>query len=190
LIGVYFLYIWGWGLLPLGLVGLLVVVAYTPFLAHVPILSLIAPGLGFGTLMVMGTDYVLTGDYTPTSFIASLVPFFLVNNLLLLNQFPDIEADESVGRRNYLIVIGRQSSSLIFIAFLILAYLTIILGIFLGALPVSAALGLLTLIVAVPLGIGAYRHAENIEKLIPYLGMNVLVNVFTPALMALGFFVG
>ena len=61
--------------------------------------------------MVMGTYYALTGEYTVTSFFASLAPFFLGNCLLLLNQFPDVEVDRTVGRRNLPIVIGKQSSS-------------------------------------------------------------------------------
>ena len=128
-IGIYFLRIRGLFLLPLGILGLIVVVAYTPWLARNPILCLIAPGLGFGPLMVMGTDFVLTGQYSWTACIASLVPFFLVNNLLLLNQFPDVEADKSVGRRHFPIVIGRRASSFIYGTFLLLTYLSIVLGV-------------------------------------------------------------
>jgi 1,4-dihydroxy-2-naphthoate octaprenyltransferase len=68
----------------------------------------LAPGLGFGPLMVMGTEVALAGQYTLEGFVASLVPFFLVNNLLLLNQYPDIEADKAVGRRHFLVVYGRE----------------------------------------------------------------------------------
>ena len=89
LIGLYFLMLRGLLLLPLGLFGLLIIVAYTPWMARNPFLCLIAPGLGFGPLMVMGTHFALTGEYPWTAFVASLVPFFLVNDLLLLNQFPD-----------------------------------------------------------------------------------------------------
>ena len=70
IIGVYFIVIWGWAILPLGLLGLLTIFAYTPWLAHSPLACLVAPGLGFGTFMVMGTDFVLTGEYTWAAFIA------------------------------------------------------------------------------------------------------------------------
>lgn len=186
LIGIYFLFVWGWALLPLGLLGLILVYTYTNWLTRSPLLCLIAPGLGFGTLMVMGTDFVLTGSYSWTAFVASLVPFFLVSNLLLLNQFPDVEADESVGRRHYPIVIGRRASSLIFEAFLVGTYLAIIVGWALGLLPAAALLGLLTVVIAVPVGIGAYRNADDMEKLMPSLGLNVLLIVLTPILVAVG----
>jgi len=189
-IGVYFLSVWGLALLPLGLLGLFTIVAYTSLLAYHPFLCLIAPGLGFGTFMVMGTDFVLSGSYSWTGFIASLVSFFLVSDLLLLNQFPDVEADQSIGRRHYPIVIGRQKSSIIYSAFLAAAYLSIIVGVLLNQLPATSLLGLITLFLAVPTVVGAYRHAEDIEALMPYMGYNVILNILTPALVALGLLIG
>lgn len=186
LIGVYFLTVWGLALLPLGLLGLFVIAAYTPWLAHNALASLIAPGLGFGTLAVMGTHFALTGEYSWTAFIASLVPFFLVNDLLLLNQFPDVEADRSIGRRNLPIVYGVRTSSLIYGAFLLLAYLSIVLGIALTLLPPLALLGLGTLVMAVPAARTAYRHGEDMPQLAPALGQNVLINILTPVLLGVG----
>jgi 1,4-dihydroxy-2-naphthoate octaprenyltransferase len=187
-IGLYFLWVWGLALLPLGLLGLAVVYIYTNWITRSPLLCLIAPGLGFGILTVMGTYFVLTGQYSLTAFFASLVPFFLVNNLLLLNQFPDADADKSIGRKHYPIAIGRQQSSLIFAAFLALAYLSLIIGVVLGYLPPLSLLGLLTVFLAVPLARGAYTHADDIPALIPFLGQNVIINIATPLLMAAGLF--
>ncbi len=189
-IGIFFLYVHGIALLPLGLLGLLIVVAYTPFMTHNPILCLITPGLGFGPLMVMGTDFVLTGRYSWTAFVASLVPFFLVNNLLLLNQFPDVKADKSVGRRNFPILIGARASSIIYGLFQALAFVAIALGTYFNYLPRFSLLGLLSLVLAVPAVIGAYRFGEDIKKLMPFLGMNVIVNIATPILVSVGLFVG
>ena len=186
LVGLYFSYTRGWALLPLGLLGLIVIVAYTPWLTRYPLPCLIAPGLGFGLLMVMGTDFALTGSYSWTAFLASLVPFFLVNDLLLLNQFPDVEADRSAGRRHLLIVAGRKSSSVVYVAFLFLTYLAIVAGVCLGCLPPLGLLGLLPLVIAVPTAVGVIRYAEKMDKLMPYLGLNVLLNVITPLLLAIG----
>ena len=190
LIGLFFLRVRGLSLLPLGILGLLVVVAYTPWFSRHPLLCLIAPGLGFGPLMVMGTDFVLTGEYSWTAFMASLVPFFLVSDLLLLNQFPDAEADQSVGRRHYPIIIGRRASSLIYGAFMVLAYLSIVLGVSLGQMPRTSLIGLIVLVIAIPASVGAYRYAEDMNKLMPYMGLNVVVNILTPVLVAVGLFVG
>jgi 1,4-dihydroxy-2-naphthoate octaprenyltransferase len=47
-VGIYFTWLRGWQLLPLGILGLFLLVAYTPWLTRNPITCLIAPGLGFG----------------------------------------------------------------------------------------------------------------------------------------------
>jgi 1,4-dihydroxy-2-naphthoate octaprenyltransferase len=189
-IGAFFTIQRGWGIVPLGLLGMLVIYVYTTWLLRSPVLSLICPGLGFGTLVVMGTDFVLTGSYSLPGFLVSLVPFFLVNNLLLLNQFPDVEADKTTQRRHYPITIGRKASAKIFVAFYTLAYLVILVGIFIFHTPYLSLLGLLTLVLAIPAGLCALRNAVDIPKLMPALGQNVLVNILTPVLVAIGFFIG
>ena len=190
LIGLYFVLVQGWQLLPLGLAGLFLLYGYTAWLVYHPVACLLAPGLGFGPLMVMGTHFALTGEYSWTAFAASLVPFFLVSNLLLLNQFPDVEADRTIGRRHLPIVMGRGTSSLIYGAFLMLTYLAIGVGVGLGVLPVASLLGFVSLPLAMLAFSGAYRHAENLEKLVPSMGLNVLTTILTPVLVALGLLIG
>jgi 1,4-dihydroxy-2-naphthoate polyprenyltransferase len=189
IIGIAFLLIRGSALLPLGLAGLLLIFGYTPWFTRSPFLCLIAPGLGFGPLMVMGTHFVLTGEYSWTAFSASLVPFFLVSNLLLLNQFPDVEADRSVGRKHLPITIGRKRSSYVYGLFLLLTYLSLGVGVFFSWLPGKALLGLVSAVIAVPAFIGAYRYHADMEKLLPYMGMNVVINLLTPVLVAVGLLV-
>ncbi|MBN2118893.1 MAG: prenyltransferase [Anaerolineales bacterium] len=184
--GLYFVILRGPTILPLGLVGLVLLYIYTPWMTRSPLLCLIAPGLGFGPLMVMSVHFALTGAYSWTAFVASLVPFFLVSNLLLLNQFPDVEADRSIGRRHIPILFGRRAASLVYNLFLLLAYLTVILGVLFSVLPAISLLGLLTLVIAVPAGLRAFRHADDIPQLLPALGMNVLINLLTPMLVSAG----
>jgi len=190
LIGIYFVFTIGSALIPLGILGLLIIYFYTEWITRYPLLCLIAPGLGFGPLMVMGTEFVLTGQYSLTAFIASLVPFFLVSNLLLLNQFPDTEADQSVGRKHYPIQIGKQKSSRIYIAFLLLPFLVIGFGVLSGLFPLSSLIGFLSLLLAYPIIKGVLAHAEDTGKLIPVLGQNVIINLVTPILVAIGIFIG
>lgn len=190
IVGIYFVLVWGWLLLPLGLIGLFVILFYTIWFTHNELLCLIAPGLGFGILMVMGTDFVLTGSYSFTAFVASLVPFFLVSNLLLLNQFPDVEPDKSVGRKHLPISLGVRTSTLIYGTFLALTYITIGIGVQLHYLPRFSLMGLSTIAIAIPACAGAYRYGENIKRLIPYLGLNVVIVIVTPLLVATGLFLG
>ena len=190
LIGVYFLHIRGVWLLPVGLLGFVTIVAYTKWITKNSFLCLIAPGLGFGPFMVMGTDFVLTGTYSWTSFIASLVPFFLVSDLLLLNQFPDVEADRTVGRHHFPIAIGRKASVTLYVAFLGSTYATVVVGYMAGKFPWEGFLALGSIIFAVPTVRGVTRFADDIPKLIPYMGRNVVVIILTPVLLAIGLFIG
>jgi 1,4-dihydroxy-2-naphthoate polyprenyltransferase len=140
--------------------------------------------------MVLGTHFALTGTYSWIALLASLIPFFLVSDLLLLNQFPDVEADATIGRRHYPILIGRKASGTIYIAFLIATYAVILLGVAMGWLPLFSLLGLLTLLLAVPVIANVARNAENVPALIPSMGQNVLINLLTPTLLAIGLFIG
>ena len=189
IVGIYFFYQRGWAILPLGLLGMVVIYTYTNWLLRNPFGSLVAPGLGFGTLMVMGTHFALTGEYSWTAFVASLVPFFLVSNLLLLNQFPDVEADKTVNRRHFPILIGRKASARIYAAFLAGAYLAIVAGVALRLLPVWALLGLGTLPLAFKAAQTALQHPDDLPRLMPALGQNVLINILTPLLLAIGLFI-
>ena len=186
LIGIYFLWVRGLWLLPLGVLGLFIIVTYTDWLTKNPFFCLIAPGLGFGPLMVMGTAFVLSGSYSWTSFVASLVPFFLVSDLLLLNQFPDMEADKGVGRRHIIIVMGKKAGVRVYCVFLAGAFATIIFGYLLGLFPLGSLLALAALVIAIPTVIGVSKYTDDIQKLMPYMGRNVVINILTPVLLAIG----
>ena len=189
-VGVYFVWLRGWPLLPVGVLGLVLLITYTIWWAYHPVLCLIAPGLGFGILMVMGTHFALTGTYSWSAFIASLVPTFLVSDLLLLNQFPDVEADQSVGRRHFPIVIGRKASSKLYGALLLMAYVSVIIGVLLGLLPAFTLISFLTVILAWRAYQGANQNAENMPALVSSMGMNVIINLSMPILLAFGLFLG
>ncbi|MEZ0396658.1 MAG: prenyltransferase [Anaerolineales bacterium] len=190
LIGLFFAWVWGWEILPLGVVGLFLLYGYTVWMTRNPLLCLLAPGLGFGTLMVLGTHFALTGSYSWTAALASFIPFFLVSDLLLLNQFPDVEADRSIGRKHYPIVLGRQKSAYIYISFLLGAYAAIVLGVAFGLLPLWALLGLLTLVLAASVIRNVAKNAENVPAILPSMAQNVLINLITPLLLAIGLFIG
>ena len=101
----------------------------------------------------------------------------------------EVEADETVGRRHLPIVVGRKTSSLVYGFLLFLTYLSIVVGVVLDLLPTTSLLGLLTAVAALPTALNVYRHAENLEKLMPSLGINVLLTVATPVLVAIGLLV-
>lgn len=185
-IGLYIMNLRGWGLLPLGLMGLVLVVTYTSWWAHNALMCLIAPGLGIGVFMVMGTHFALTGSYSWAAFVASLCPAFLVSDLLLLNQFPDVDADRAVGRKNYPITHGRPAAATLYGVIAGLSYLSVLYGVRLHILPSLSVLALLSAPLAFAAWHRARSHADDIPALMPALRLNVLVNLLTPVLLALG----
>ena len=180
----------GLGLLPIGGGGLALVYFYTSRISQHRWLCLVAPGLGFGPLMVAGTHYAVTGGWSWSVLIASMVPFFLVSNLLLLNQFPDVEADRSVARDNLPIALGLGDSLRVYGWFAALAYACLVLGVGLGLLPLGAMIALVTLplAVAVYVGVGrAVRRKSGVpSNLVPFLGLNVFLALLMPALLSIG----
>jgi 1,4-dihydroxy-2-naphthoate polyprenyltransferase len=185
-IGIYFFILYGWPILAIGALGLFIIIIYTPWLNRIPLLCLIAPGLGFGALMVNGTYFALAGTFSWTALLVSFVPFFLVSNLLLLNQFPDVEADSTVGRKHLPIMIGRKASARIFAAFIAATYLTIILGVVIKLTPLWTLFGLVSLVFALPAAKGALEHPDDLAKLESSMGQNVLLNLITPLLVGIG----
>ena len=97
-----------------------------------------------------------------------------------------VEADRGVGRKHLPIVIGRRASSWLHAGFLMMAYLALIWGVYSQYLPRASLVGLATVVLAVPVSIGAYRYAENVKKLIPSMGVNVAINILTPVLVSIG----
>ena len=176
----------GWGLIPIGLVGVIIIVLYTGWINRNRYLVLIAPGLSFGPLMVVGTDYALTGTFSGLALWLSLIPFFLVNNLLFLNQIPDVDADRSVGRDNFAIALNSNRRAWLFFSFALMAYLTVLLGVVAGRLPLEALLGLLTFGLTYPVFQGVKGYQGDLAQLVPLLGKNVAVTLLTPLLVFIG----
>jgi len=177
-------------ILPIGLLGVLLIVAYTPWLNRLPFLCLIAPGLGFGVLMVVGTQMILDSQYSPLAWMLSLVPFFLVNNLLLLNQYPDMEADAAAGRNTFPIAFGMDKSNTVYAVFALLGYSLIVFYVGAGYLPALGAIALVPAVFSAFALIGALRYASRIGDFPRYLRANVAAAVLTPLLLAISIMSG
>ncbi|RUO46847.1 prenyltransferase [Pseudidiomarina aquimaris] len=185
LLGCYFVSLRGWELLPLGLVGLVLVIAYTPLITRLPWLCLIAPGLGFGPIMLGGAYWVFTGTLTFSVFVVSLVPFLLVNNLLLLNQLPDVEADRQVQRNNVITAYGFRTANRIYRGFLVSAFLGLGALIAIEQLPPLVWISFATLPAAIWLYRGVLRTNTPLKLPPSLLAVNVILTLSIPALMAI-----
>ncbi len=185
-IGVYFtLTKEGWALAPLLIVAATLIVIYTPIILKMGWPEW-APGMGMGSLPVLGMFFVQTGEYTLPAIIAAIPSGILVHNLLLLNEFPDVEADASANRRTLPIVAGKRKASLFYSAMTILVYLWIIGGVIADVMPPFSLLGLLTLPIAVKAIRGSMKH-DDASKFIPTMASNVQVVLITQFLMGIGY---
>jgi 1,4-dihydroxy-2-naphthoate polyprenyltransferase len=186
LVGSYFVWVRGWPLLVIGLVGVGLVVAYTRWITRSPWLCLLAPGLGFGPVMVLGSLVALGGRADAAAMTVSTVALLLVSELLLLNQLPDVEADRRVGRRHLPIVLGARPAARLGAGLLLGAYPVVALGRLVGDLPAGAWLAWLTLPAAVWV---AWRLPAGLAEpplLCRVLGVNVATLLATLALLSIG----
>jgi 1,4-dihydroxy-2-naphthoate octaprenyltransferase len=186
-IGGYFIWYSGIIIIPIGILGLFIIMTYTQWLNKSPFACLLAPGVGFGLLMVLGTHVVLGHTVTITSWLAALVPFFLVNNLLLLNQYPDLEADRSVGRRHLIIAYGIKTGNKVYAIFALAVVVDIVAAVLLGHFPMLSLLALLPMPLACFTLFGAVKHGTSIGQHPQYLGANVAVTLLTTSLLAIAF---
>ncbi len=184
-IGIFFSIVQGWELLPLLIIAALCIILYTPLIlkTNFPEWS---PGLGLGILPILGAYFVQTGQYTFSAFAAAVPAGFLVLNLLLLNEFPDAEADKVADRKTLPITAGKRKAAVAYSIFTILTYVWIIAMVIAGIMPKIELLVLLTL----PLAYKAIRGSfgfNNLGKFIPAMAANVMTVLGIPLLMGIGY---
>jgi 1,4-dihydroxy-2-naphthoate octaprenyltransferase len=186
-IGIYFTVARGVLLLPLLVIGAICVVLYTPLITKWGWPEW-APGVGLGLLPVMGAYFVQIPEYTVPVLIASVPSGILVHNLLLLNEFPDVEADKTVGRKTLPITLGMRGAAIVYSSLTILVYLWIAGWVIAGVMPVYTLLALLTVPFAVKAIRGSFRY-DDMSVLGPALGSNVMVVLLTQLLMGVGYII-
>lgn len=183
-IGVWFLTQVGLVLLPIMILGAICVLTYTDVLARLGI-GEIAAGLGLGTLPVMGAAIVQDGTLAPAAIAASIPGFFMTFNLLLLNEFPDEAADREGGRRNLVLLFGRRPAAAIYAVAAVLTPVAIVAAVALKVLPVASLIAVLpSLLLVKPLQWAFTTPSADVP--IPALGANVMWNLGTNTLLAVG----
>jgi 1,4-dihydroxy-2-naphthoate octaprenyltransferase len=184
-IGIFFILMRGWLLLPLLLFAAVCVLFYTPVILKMPWPEW-AAGLGLGVLPILGLYFVQAAQYTWHAVIAAIPSGILVHNLLLLNEFPDSEADRRAGRRTLPIIMDKAQASLIYSGLTIAVYLWVIGWVIARAMPAFSLISLLTFPFALKAIKGSRRYQE-MAQFIPALGNNVLVVLVTQFLLGIGY---
>ncbi len=125
LVGLYLIYVGGWPILAIGVASILGALLYTggpfPFGYH---------GLGdffvfifFGLVAVGGTYYVQTLALTPLVLLAATPVGALITNILVVNNYRDIETDARAGKRTLTVMMGRRGARMEYVLLLAVAYL-------------------------------------------------------------------
>ena len=187
-IGVYFMATVGIAILPIGLLGIAIVYFYTSYLTRVG-LGEIGCVIGFA-LWSIGPYFVLAGRYSSSMLSVSLISGLMGTALLILNEFPDLEADRAGGRRNIPIMLGLNGASKIYSVVVASAYVWLLVLVVARILPVYALLAFITLPIAVRAITLVLRDYQNDQKLMKALGLNVIVVLAVPFLVALGTIIG
>ena len=184
-IGVWFLTSVGLVLLPIMLLGAFCVLSYNVLMTRVG-LGEIAAGLGLGGLAVAGTSLVQNGALGPAAIAASLPATLMTFNLLLLNEFPDEEADRAGGRRHLVILLGRRSAALVYSAAALLTPAVILTAVIIDVFPVIALAAMIPSILLVKPLLWAFKSPSETVP-IPALGSNVMWNLATNLALAVTF---
>ncbi len=182
-IGVFFVMRIGWPLMPFLLLGGIAVLAYTDLLARLGIGEVCA-GLGLGLLPVLGTALVQKGTIGSAAWGAGIPAFFMTFNLLLLNEFPDEDADRAGGRRNLVLMLGRRTAAWIYAAVAVATPLAIVAAVATQALPTLAAVAILPFRFSVPAVQWATTRSHEPVP-IPAMAGNVTWNLATNSVLAI-----
>jgi 1,4-dihydroxy-2-naphthoate octaprenyltransferase len=174
----------GWPLLLLGLLGVALLIAYTPIINKMPWLCLFAPGLGYGLVMFVGAYWALRGDVGGDGVWLFPIPMLLVSALLLLNQFPDAQADASIGRYHAVIAWGKAKAQSVFALLHGFAFIWLAAVVVLGLVPAEAAWGVMLL----PLSLWVVWQSQEMtgnKVILSVMAGNVAVVLLMPVLIGI-----
>lgn len=155
IIGIWLIALRGWPVLVIGALSVLAGYVYTG--GPVPLGYV---GLGdltvfvfMGLGIVCGAYYVQTGTLSASAVWSAIPMAALVDAILVANNLRDLENDRVKGKRTLAVLIGPKATRLHFLLLYATAYVSVVLGAAVGALPVLALLVLPT----VPAALDVWR---------------------------------
>lgn len=178
----------GGGVVLLGAVGLGLAWAYSA-----PPLKLMSRGLGELTvalvwfLVVVGADYVQRRQFFVIPASAALGFALMVAALLLINGFPDAEADARVGKRTLVVKLGPRPAAAIYLGLVVSAHLWLVTSVWLLIPPQSALWGLVSLPFSLVAAGLLLARARQPQKLKPALALTVVATLLHGLGMAWGY---
>jgi len=191
-IGLWLLLQSGSGLWIIGLLGLFIGWAYSapPFALNSRGLGELCVGVGFGLLIVSGTDYVQRHHFESLPLFASLSYALLATALLYINQFPDRAADEQAGKRHWVVRLGVQRARWGYPLLVAGAYGLSLASVVLGTLPLWCLLALLPLPLSLRASLTILGHAHDVPRLTPAIVQTIQALLSHGVLLAVGLWLG
>jgi 1,4-dihydroxy-2-naphthoate octaprenyltransferase len=124
LLGLYLVYISTWITLLIGLLSIFAGIAYTagPYPLAYNGLGDLFVFLFFGIVGTVGTYYVQVVNISSLVFWASIPVGALITNILVVNNYRDIEEDREVGKNTLAVKMGKKFTRYQYLAFMILSY--------------------------------------------------------------------
>ncbi len=172
-------------LLPLVVMGMVFALFYTQIFAR-NMAGEMAAGLGLGFLPVLGAYMVHLPEVTPGCLTLAVAAGILTFNLLLLNEFPDLEADRAGGRKNLVIALGPNRAAKLYTVLTALVYGILVLFVLLGTIPTLSLLGLITIPFAYKAATISFTDPREVDRFVHGMTANVKVVLMTQAMVAVG----
>lgn len=189
LIGLYLAYEVSYIVLVLGLLGVFLGYFYTSPKVNLAALGIgeLAVGLGFGPLVIAGAYMVQTGVFSWPVVLAGLPVGFLIGLVLFINQFPDMEADGSVGKTHWVVRMGLEQASIWYAGLMAATFVTIV-GLWLADIyPLWALVGLVPAVIAVKAVRTVLEKRKEFKELLPAQAMTIQIHLMVGVLLAVGF---
>jgi len=142
LLGLSLIYYGGWWLLPVGLASIIAAVAYTggPYPLGYHGWGDVFVVIFFGLVAVPFTYYVQMGSFAWPVFAAGLGMGLVINNILVVNNYRDLEEDRQAGKRTLIVRLGRPFGfGLYIVSYLVALLIPVGLGLY-GILPLWISL--------------------------------------------------
>lgn len=143
----------------------------------------------FGPLSVIGAAYVNNPEITLYSLLISFPVSVLVGLILFINEFPDYDADRSVGKNTLVVRMGRQRSRIVYEVFLASIYVYVLVLVGFGLLPVWALLVALTLPIAAQ-ALKASASYDNTGLFIVSMESTIKLHLAFGVLLAISLVIG
>jgi len=142
-----------------------------------------------GSMIVIGTYYIQSGQITIESILGGIVVGVLSSLVLFIASFPDHDADKSKGRKSLVIAVGKQKAAKLFWIFPLLSYSAIILGVSTNLFPLVSLITLLTIPLMIKSGLGLQKNFDSIDNLVPFMSSTLMFSRITGVLFVASFLI-